>query len=323
MKLTSPPIQYSGIFSPVYKKDNDNYILGVAIRTFLYQNKRYFLFVDPNTVKSSIASIDDIFHRNPTNSTTVSKFSDTAVNSCAVGCSADHYVTWKKIKDFDYVDTLYSVTESPATNLTNGLSHARKETKGYFLTVDMCPSVVPMEQDFFNLLVSLSSKRSTPFPVALCMSAIWIEKHEKELDWLVEQDATNKLDITWVNHSYSHFYLSDLVDTENFLLAPFANLELEMYGAEIALIMRGQTPAPFMRLPGLISSDTICKNMRNVGLIPLNTDAWLAKEEQPTDGSIILVHGNGNEHQGIVDVTKILHSYDPNGWLPIQQAVFK
>ena len=34
-------------------------------------------------------------------------------------------------------------------------------------------------------------------------------------------------------------------------------------------------------------------------LIPLGANAWIAKSQKPQNGSIILVHGNKNEPQGI------------------------
>jgi hypothetical protein len=36
-----------------------------------------------------------------------------------------------------------------------------------------------------------------------------------------------------------------------------------------------------------------------LGLIPLGSDAWLAKGGIPVAGSFILVHGNGNEPGGV------------------------
>jgi hypothetical protein len=35
------------------------------------------------------------------------------------------------------------------------------------------------------------------------------------------------------------------------------------------------------------------------GLIPVGSDAWLAKKQKPESGSIVLIHGNGNEPLGI------------------------
>jgi len=44
-------------------------------------------------------------------------------------------------------------------------------------------------------------------------------------------------------------------------------------------------------------------------LIPVGSNAWLAKGEEPKDGSIILVHGNSNEHSGIEKAMVLLEQH--------------
>ena len=39
--------------------------------------------------------------------------------------------------------------------------------------------------------------------------------------------------------------------------------------------------------------------VRRHHLISLGADAWLALDQRPNDGSIVLVHPNGNEPRGI------------------------
>ena len=41
------------------------------------------------------------------------------------------------------------------------------------------------------------------------------------------------------------------------------------------------------------------EQLDGLGLIPLGSDAWLAKNEWPREGSIVLVHANGNEPLGV------------------------
>ena len=65
---------------------------------------------------------------------------------------------------------------------------------------------------------------------------------------------------------------------------------------EQILLECGQTLFVFFRFPGLISNPLLLKKY---GLIPLAADAWLAKNEPIRPGSVILVHGNGNEPLGI------------------------
>ncbi|WP_345329642.1 hypothetical protein [Mucilaginibacter defluvii] len=44
------------------------------------------------------------------------------------------------------------------------------------------------------------------------------------------------------------------------------------------------------------------------GLIQVGSDAWLAKGQRATPGSIVLIHGNGNEPIGVNDFLQLLRS---------------
>ena len=44
------------------------------------------------------------------------------------------------------------------------------------------------------------------------------------------------------------------------------------------------------------------------GLIPIGSDAWLAKGQPVHKGSIVLIHGNGNEPVGIKDFIRLLQT---------------
>ncbi len=61
----------------------------------------------------------------------------------------------------------------------------------------------------------------------------------------------------------------------------------------------GFIPSPFFRFPGLVSDRQLIENLRDLHLIPVGSNAWLAKGESPQMGSVILVHANGNEPDGI------------------------
>jgi hypothetical protein len=41
----------------------------------------------------------------------------------------------------------------------------------------------------------------------------------------------------------------------------------------------------------------------------LVTDAWLAKGQEPGNGSIVLIHANGNEPVGIKDFIELLRQH--------------
>ncbi|MNT87847.1 hypothetical protein D3C86_1607280 [compost metagenome] len=48
------------------------------------------------------------------------------------------------------------------------------------------------------------------------------------------------------------------------------------------------------------------------GLIPIGSDAWLAKGQHAQDGSIVLIHANGNEEVGVQDFIQLLNSEQKN-----------
>ncbi|MXV51086.1 hypothetical protein GS399_08900 [Pedobacter sp. HMF7647] len=62
----------------------------------------------------------------------------------------------------------------------------------------------------------------------------------------------------------------------------------------------------FFRFPGLVSDQQIVDKVLSYGLIPVGSDAWLAKGEQAKTGSIVLIHGNGNEEIGVQDFIQLL-----------------
>jgi len=65
-------------------------------------------------------------------------------------------------------------------------------------------------------------------------------------------------------------------------------------------------PSVFFRFPGLVSDREIYRKILNLGLIPVGSDAWLAKRQQPSYGSIVLIHANGNEPLGVRDFIDLL-----------------
>ena len=74
------------------------------------------------------------------------------------------------------------------------------------------------------------------------------------------------------------------------------------------MLKNGLLPSAFFRFPGLVSDQQLVYKITDLGLIPIGTDAWLAKGQQPQAGSIVLIHGNGNEPVGVDDFIKLLRS---------------
>jgi hypothetical protein len=95
---------------------------------------------------------------------------------------------------------------------------------------------------------------------------------------------------------------------ENFLLEPGTDISYEVLETEKAMLKNGLQPSVFFRFPGLVSDQQLVYKITDFGLIPVGTDAWLAKGQQPQAGSIVLIHGNGNEPTGVNDFIKLLQS---------------
>ena len=172
-----------------------------------------------------------------------------------------------------------------------GLKHG--EGGGGYVTGDLCPSHKPLEREF---LTSLEGERT---PVALSISGLWLKHHFQDFSWLMREAARGALDITWTNHTYTHPYKKGVAEGENFLLTPGVDPDYEIEETERLLIANGGVPSVFFRFPGLVSSAPLMQAVAAHHLVSLGADAWLALGETAHEGSIILVHPNGNEPKGL------------------------
>ena len=163
-----------------------------------------------------------------------------------------------------------------------------------FLTMDMCPSQKKgYESDFIAHLTQQNGKT----PIAISITSKWIENHEASFKEIAHNPH---LEITWMNHSHSHFYDKTLQDNENFMLHVKTDVKKEVLELEKTLIQRGAMPSVFFRFPGLMFDAKLLKEIKETYfLIPIGSHAWVAKNEKIQNGSIILIHGNKNEPQGI------------------------
>jgi hypothetical protein len=57
-----------------------------------------------------------------------------------------------------------------------------------------------------------------------------------------------------------------------------------------------------------VSDQQVVYKITDYGLIPIGSDAWLAKGQHAQNGSIVLIHGNGNEPVGVADFIALLRS---------------
>ncbi|MCM0080091.1 polysaccharide deacetylase [Geomonas sp. Red32] len=205
-----------------------------------------------------------------------------------------------------YLRALERYTSGPHRLQNDGARRADRPSDGAYLTVDLCPSHRPFEKDIFDAAEALSKGR--PAPVALMISGLWLEKHPDEIAYLKREITARRLAVTWVNHSYHHTYEPKAPLAENFVLTPGTDFLHEVIDLEQRLLAAGLVPSPFFRYPGLVSDAATMKTLRELSLVPVGSDAWLAKGESPTRGSFILVHGNGNEPKGVKLLLPILKS---------------
>lgn len=179
---------------------------------------------------------------------------------------------------------------------------------GISLTADLCPSRRPLDRRIFTDIINGFKNIEKPVPVALSITGVWMNEHQDGLKWLKQLQANNEIYITWINHSYTHRVSLNAPLKKNFLLEPGTNISYEVLETEKAMLRNGLLPSVFFRFPGLVSDQQLVFDITNFGLIPVGSDAWLAKGQQPHNGSIVLIHGNGNEPVGVDDFIKLLQS---------------
>jgi hypothetical protein len=248
----------------------------VVLRSFVAPQGRRLLIVDPSTLVTSLVSADGWL---------LEALDPPALRARLAGLAYGMALEEARRNENPLVDA--------------GVTHLRPSQPGINLTVDLCPSGRPLERRLFARLMQELEHVEKPVPVAVAVTGIWMREHPADLAWLAGLHRTGRLSITWVNHSFHHFTNRGRPLASSFLLEPGTSTADEVLATERELLGRGLLPSVFFRFPGLVSSRALVETVVSLGLVPLGSDAWLAKGQQPGDGSIVLVHGNGNEPLGI------------------------
>lgn len=268
----------------------------IAFRTFKNQlNKRLLLLVNPQTLKTSV-DFENNYKIVPASLATLRKeFSAT-----------------------NYVKDLEKAAKNDMQLQDAGIDVTKPSKNGINLTIDLCPSHKPLDRDIFEDIFNEFKKVEQPAPIAVSVSGRWMLKHQDDLNWLKSLVAKKELDITWINHTYNH-EVNKLPLKENFLLSAGTDLNVEVLKNEEFMLKNGLIPSVFFRFPGLVSDASLVGKIEAYGLIPIGSDAWLAKGQLATAGSIVLIHGNGNEEIGVKDFIKLLKknesSAERRSWL--------
>lgn len=211
-------------------------------------------------------------------------------------------------KSSPYQRALQKAEKQSVMTQDAGIESGMPKQSGISLTADLCPSHRPLDKRIFTDIITEFKKVEQPVPVALSITGKWMNDHQADLDWLKQLEQNREINITWINHSYNHRVSLKAPLKENFLLEPGTDINYEVLETEKDMLKNGLLPSVFFRFPGLVSDQQLVYRITDFGLIPIGTDAWLAKGQQPRAGSIVLIHGNGNEPVGVADFIKLLQS---------------
>ncbi|GAB3805907.1 hypothetical protein GCM10028819_40210 [Spirosoma humi] len=187
-----------------------------------------------------------------------------------------------------------------------GIERTDTTERGFSLTIDLCPSTKPLTRSVFEQLISAFEPEEKPIPVTITITGLWMENHAQDLAYLKNLVNRGDLAITWVNHSFHHRYNPQLPLPINFMLEAATNVSDEVLLNEQAMLKNGLKPSIFFRFPGLVSDKGVFDRILAFGLLPIGSDAWLAKNQQPRQGSLVLIHANGNEPVGIADFITLI-----------------
>ena len=208
----------------------------------------------------------------------------------------------ESIADEPYGRALLDSETNGASHQDAGIVHTLPAGNGVVLTVDLCPSTRPLDRRLFERVIERFRPEEKPVPLGIAVTGKWMEKHADDLAWLRSLAARGEIAVTWINHSYNHRYAKDLPMSRNFLLEPGTDMRKEILATEALMLSNGLIPSIFFRFPGLVSDLRLVTRVVSFGLAPVGSDAWLAKtakDREPSSGSIVLVHGNGNEPLGV------------------------
>ena len=257
--------------------------LSLVLRKFRLDGRTSYLLLDPSDLRTAIRSESEVRV-----------------------AAAPRKVIADRFAGSVYFKALDDAAANAAAVQNAGLTHLMASPPGIALTVDLCPSRKPLDRGLFTDLVREFGKEEKPVPVAVAVTGVWMDSHGPDLKFLQELEKSGDIAVTWINHTYHHHWTKSRPLKENFLLEKGTDVSAEILRTEAAMIERDLTPSIFFRFPGLVSSRELVLTVESFGLVPVGSDAWLGKNQWPKEGSIVLVHANGNEPFGIARFMKLI-----------------
>jgi hypothetical protein len=255
----------------------------IVLRQWRQQGQMRYLTVNPQTLETAVSTL-------PLSAVRPTSWADLS----------------QRFRQTPYVRALLAERQRDGSLQDAGLERADTTERGFSLTIDLCPSTKPLIRSVFEQLINAFGPEEKPIPVTITITGLWMANHAADLAYLKSLVSRGDLDITWVNHSYHHRFDPQKPLPVNFLLEPNTNLNQEVLLNEQAMLRNGLTPSIFFRFPGLVSDKAIFDQVLALGLLPIGSDAWLAKNQMPKQGSFVLIHANGNEPLGITDFIKLI-----------------
>jgi hypothetical protein len=233
----------------------------------------------------------------------VDRSTTSLVDEAAIGSKTRPATSTDRIAESAYARSLAELAASSKAleSIDRDARIEENVTEPFALTIDMCQSRKPWDKRLFDWAVSLSDQIHAPVPLGIAMTGGWAQAHPTELDQLLAWQSAGKLAITWINHSSTHPLncLNASCSKAEFLTAASVDFDEQVFGLERSLLARGMVPSTIFRFPGLIHDGRRLSQLSRLSLMPLDSDAWIAKGQGIHPRAVVLIHGNGNEPEGI------------------------
>lgn len=207
-----------------------------------------------------------------------------------------------------------------------GIEHGPREQLlgSIALTIDLCWSLRPFEAGLYDHLTAMARETGGTMHATNFVTGRWMAQHPLEMERLIRLGGQTGVEMTWGLHSWDHpksgIFMNDY--------AP-ESLRGDTLLLERDLLEWGVVPSVYYRFPGLIHDDTRLREIIAMNLVPVDCDSWLAlsftnrppTRLAPRDGSIILLHGNGNEPRGIPQFIEFMRQHPDWELAPLHRFI--
>jgi hypothetical protein len=194
LEFSAQPIHDYNVFAAVCTSEPERSTF-IALRKFNFGNELHYLLVSPEDLSTHISSATD------------------------VKCAAS---SWEQIRKLygntPYFRAIHEAEQNSDPLQDAGITHFLTGRHGVDLTIDLCPSKLPLDRTVFIELVKEFSTVESPVPIAIGVTGLWMQDHLDDFKWLLDLVQDGKISIEWINHTYNHRTSRTLPLKKNFLL---------------------------------------------------------------------------------------------------------